>query len=170
MRWLRNMFRPRPVTRFTEDEAREEAVKFIAAHEGYRGTAYQCPAKRWTVGFGMTRIYGRAVREGDRVDRAEAMELLRTDVSRRWVTMRGLLPSATPDQLIGWVSLAFNAGTGDVAGSRALRYFKKGDMASCWAEFGGERGWTKVDGIPLEGLKKRRREEWAYIAPEEGPR
>lgn len=162
--WLKSCFRPRPVARFDDDDQAFEALlQFVMNHEGFRPVAYLCPSKVWTVGYGTTRIEGRAVKQGDRITREEAELIVREDLALRWRTMKKLVKRATPDVLFGWTSCAYNVGTAEVASSKALVAWNDGDLKRAWDEFGGSRGWVKSRGIPLTGLRDRRREEWGYI-------
>ena len=55
-------------------------VDFIKEKEGFRTNAYQDSVGVWTVGYGTTRIHGRAVKESDVVSDDLADELLQDDL------------------------------------------------------------------------------------------
>ena len=163
--WLKSCFRnPRAAPHVVDGF--EECVRLVKKWEGYRRNAYQCPSKKWTVGYGATEVDGRAVKPTDSLTKDEAERVLRVDLRRRWLTIESMLPGATQAQMAGWVSLAFNAGLSAVVHSKAISYWQHGYRDMCWEEFGGERGFVKSDGIPLDGLKARRREEWFLMTGE----
>ncbi|MFZ9754265.1 MAG: glycoside hydrolase family protein, partial [Cyanobium sp.] len=56
-----------------------DALKLIRDFEGFRDTAYPDPATNaepWTIGYGFTRLNGRAIAPGQRLTRAEADQAL----------------------------------------------------------------------------------------------
>ena len=58
------------------------AVEIVSRFEGFRATAYRCPALVWTVGYGATRwVDGRPVAEGDTIEEAGARRLLARDLA-----------------------------------------------------------------------------------------
>jgi len=59
----------------------EEALGFIAEHEGLRLKAYLCPANVPTIGFGTTRYpNGSRIKLGDEITKDDAYKLLKHDV------------------------------------------------------------------------------------------
>lgn len=132
----------------------ELAADFIEQWEGFRETAYLCPAGVLTIGFGHT---GPDVKEGQVVTYKEAYDMLLEDLKRyasglaAWVNVK-----VTDGQYIALLSLAFNVGVGAVAKSTLLRLLNAGDIEAAGDEF---LKWTYADGRELPGLVRRRRDE-----------
>ena len=58
-------------------EISERGLALIKEHEGYRDTAYRCPAGEWTIGFGHTS----GVKEGQRCTPMDAGRWLKEDIA-----------------------------------------------------------------------------------------
>ncbi|MEB3200119.1 MAG: C39 family peptidase [Synechococcaceae cyanobacterium] len=112
----------------------EPAVELIARFEGFVDHAYPDPAsggEPWTIGYGFTRLAGRAVRPGDHLSQAEADALLRQGVQSCAGHLAGRIPywsQMGTDQRCALISFAWNVGEdfyGDSEGfatiSRVLR-------------------------------------------------
>lgn len=140
----------------------ELAADFIEQWEGFRETAYLCPAGVLTIGFGHT---GSDVKEGQVVTYKEAYDMLLEDLKRyasglaAWVNVK-----VTEGQYIALLSLAFNVGVGAVAKSTLLRLLNAGDIEAAGDEF---LKWTYAAGRELPGLVRRRREERKLFLGEE---
>ena len=52
----------------------------IAGEEGFRGDAYKDSVGKWTIGYGQTTIDGRAVKQGDKMSKEQAVAGLRTNI------------------------------------------------------------------------------------------
>ena len=117
-------------------KASNSLIEAIKRFEGFRGTAYRCPAGVWTIGYGHTA----GVKRGDRMTEGEAERQLRRDLL---------------------VDFAYNLGCDALAGSTLL---KKIRACAPDAEVRGEfMKWVyaTVAGKKrkLEGLVKRRKWE-----------
>jgi lysozyme len=140
----------------------ELAADFIEQWEGFRETAYRCPAGVLTIGFGHT---GSDVKKGQVVTYKEAYNMLLEDLKRyasglaAWVNVK-----VTEGQYIALLSLAFNVGVGAVAKSTLLRLLNAGDIEAAGDEF---LKWTYAAGRELPGLVRRRREERKLFLGEE---
>lgn len=140
----------------------ELAADFIEQWEGFRETAYLCPAGVLTIGFGHT---GSDVKKGQVVTYKEAYNMLLEDLKRyasglaAWVNVK-----VTEGQYIALLSLAFNVGVGAVAKSTLLRLLNAGDIEAAGDEF---LKWTYAAGRELPGLVRRRREERKLFLGEE---
>lgn len=146
-------------------ETKTEARKMIADFEGFRATAYRCPAGVWTIGYGHA---GPDVREGMTVTREQADALLDSDMAVADAAVRRVCPVATEHQRWAMVSLAFNIGTGGFSGSTVARLHARGDHEGAARAFAL---WNKatVNGRlqELPGLTRRRAAETAfYLAPD----
>lgn len=139
------------------------ALRLIEKYEGWRPTAYKCPAGVWTIGWGTTRYSdGRPVQQGDTINRVDGDSLLKNEVERVADKLRTTVPhwnELEDHQRCALISFAYNLGanfmntTGFETISRVLR----------------ERDWDAVPGAMLlyrnpgtsfeQGLKRRREEE-----------
>lgn len=85
----------------------ENGLDLIKQFEGYRDTAYKCPAGVWTIGWGHTK----GVKEGDRIDTARAEELLSSDLQVFEKAVNDAdFPSLTQNQFDALVALTYNIG------------------------------------------------------------
>lgn len=142
------------------------AIRIIKEYEGLRLEAYRCPAGVPTIGYGSTRIDGRAVRMGDKITTVEAEGLLRRELLDLFGPgMFALLPLAkkwSPNQQAAIVSFSFNVGLAALEDSTLRkRLLAKEDPAKVVAEELPK--WVKADGKTLEGLKRRRAAEVALF-------
>jgi lysozyme len=155
------------------------AVEIVAAFEGLRLTAYLCPAGVWTIGYGSTRIYGRAVREGDRLrDEAGARDLLSRDLADASIAVdRAVTVPLAEHERAALISIVQNVGAGradrpgqpgrsgiavlrDGRPSTLLRCLNAGNRAAAAEAF---LAWTKAGVVDLPGLVRRRRAERAMF-------
>ena len=133
----------------------EIAAPYVAEWEGMKCEAYQDAVGVWTIGVGHTG----GVQKGDKIDHAEAMRLLASDLKR---TVDGLAPhvhvDVTEGQFIALTSLAFNLGTSGVVNGcpKLMAALNSGEWKACAREF---LDCDKAGGIRLAGLTRRRREE-----------
>ena len=54
----------------------------IKKYEGFRSTAYLCPAGIWTIGYGTTLINGKPVAKGMTISKDRAEELFNSWINR----------------------------------------------------------------------------------------
>lgn len=137
------------------------ARRLVAQFEGFRGTAYLCPAGVWTIGYGFTS----GVNPGDVITREDADARLDAELAHFASGVRPLLTRpATPNQFGAMVSLAFNVGVAAFARSSVLRLHNAGDFAGAARAFAL---WNKAGGKVLPGLVRRRAAEAdLYLTPE----
>lgn len=102
----------------------------LKASEGFRLTAYRCPAGALTVGYGHNcdacPVDGVA-RVGDRISREEAERLFRADLGAAVWAVRGALPWVTelsPPRQAVLYDMAFNMGLGCARTGRGLLSFR----------------------------------------------
>lgn len=137
------------------------AADFIARWEGFRGTAYLCPAGVWTIGYG----HVGTVTEGDTIGMSVARELLIDDIR---AAATGLAPvinvPVTEGQYVALVSLAFNVGSGYVKRHcpKLLRCLNAGDDRGAAIQF---LDITRCGGVVLKGLVNRRKAEAELFFP-----
>jgi lysozyme len=91
----------------------------VQQFEGCRLTAYPDPGTGgdpWTIGWGSTTYAnGGSVKPGDRIDQAQADQLLISRLQRDWRTLAGQIPGwdqMRPGQQAALVSFAYNVGVG----------------------------------------------------------
>lgn len=143
-----------------------ETLALVKQWEGFRPNAYPDPGSRdgtpWTLGYGQTRIGGRAVRKGDMITEAEAAAWLETELARvSGVVERLVKVPLTDNQHGALCSFTYNIGDDAFAGSTLLKKLNAGDYAAVPAQMAR---WNKNDGKVMEGLVNRRAAEaglWA---------
>ena len=143
-----------------------ETLSLVKQWEGFRPNAYPDPGSRdgtpWTIGYGQTRIGGRAVRKGDTITEAEAAAWLETELARVSGVVASLVKVPTTDNQHGALtSLTYNIGDGAFSTSTLLKKLNAGDYAAVPAQMAR---WNKNDGKVMDGLVNRRAAEaglWA---------
>ena len=145
-----------------------EAVYFVAGNEGLRLTAYKpTPNDRWTIGYGNTYIYGLPVQQGQKITKAEAINLLQTTLEGfAQVLGRLVTVPVTRGQYVALLDFIYNVGTTAFANSTLLKQLNAGQetlAANCFAQWIYQRVWDKEQGRYvmkiLPGLVTRRRKE-----------
>ena len=145
----------------------ELAADFIEQWEGFRETAYLCPAGVLTIGFGHT---GSDVKEGQVVTYKEAYDMLIEDLKRYasglafWVNVY-----LTEGQYVALMSLAYNIGVDGVVHKcpKLLRAVNTEDADEAARQF---LDIDKANGVRLPGLTRRRQSEARLFLGEEGNR
>jgi GH24 family phage-related lysozyme (muramidase) len=158
-----------------------KALALMHHFETCRLKAYLCPARKPTIGWGMTYYPdGRKVKLGDQITQAQAdamfAELLERDFA---APVRAALGAAIASaaQFGAMVALAYNIGMGPrvwVPGrakgfrqSEVLKRHKAGDFLGAGGKSGHEPtsgafgGWVRAGGQVLGGLVRRRAAEAA---------
>lgn len=136
-------------------ETSDKGIELIRSYEGYRDTAYRCPAGVWTIGYGHTG----GVYEGQTCTREEADRWLREDLKTAEGAVNALEPSRPLRQceFDALVSFVYNLGTGNFQKSTLRRkVVANPDNPSIRDEF--ER-WIYADGRMQPGLVTRREAE-----------
>ena len=108
------------------------AMQIIKEFEGCHLEAYLCPAGVPTIGWGATRMGGRAVEIGDTITQARADALLSDDVQARYQRLVGMLPMVRQwpgNRVAALVSWAHNVGNNAVADSTLRKRLLAGDDA-----------------------------------------
>jgi lysozyme len=144
----------------------DETLDMLARWEGFRANAYPDPGSRdgtpWTIGYGQTRINGRAVRRGDTITEPEARQGLRMELDRVSGVVQRLVKVPLSDNQHGaLVGFTYNIGDDAFAKSTLLKKLNAGDYAAVPAQLAR---WNKNDGKVMPGLTNRRAAEaglWA---------
>ena len=127
--------------------------------EGCQLEAYQCPAGKWTVGYGHT---GPDVYKGLKIDQARADQLLMLDLQSAQNTVNNLVePQISQNQFDALCDFVFNVGAGNFGTSTLLKKVNAQDYAGALQEF---PKWNKGGGKVLPGLTKRRAAEAELFA------
>ncbi len=132
----------------------ELAADFVEQWEGFRETAYVCPAGKLTIGFGHT---GDDVHEGDIVTYHEAYNLLVYDLHTHVMALAPYVNvPVTQGQFVALASLAFNVGNVALKCPKLMRALNAGDVEAAAHEF---LDVNKANGKVQPGLAKRRMAE-----------
>ena len=135
------------------------ALDLIKYFEGFRCSAYLCPAGVWTIGYGAT--YGldgeRVTADHPEISEVEAERLLRRDVMRFARSVDRLVKvQIDADQRGALISFAFNLGAGALQSSTLLRRVNGMEWGDVPAQF---NRWVYAGGRTLPGLVRRRQAE-----------
>lgn len=140
----------------------ERARQIIKSCESLRLQSYLCPAGVWTIGWG----HAAGVKPGQTITREQAEALFREDIGQKERALDGLLSVRLNDnQYSALVSLVFNIGQGNFAGSTLRKVINAGpddrEQITCqW------KRWNKSGGKVLRGLTLRRQMELdLYFTP-----
>jgi lysozyme len=129
-------------------------------YEGLKLTAYLCPAKVWTIGYGNT-FYedGTKVKQGDVITKERADQLFINITNKNFAEplLKLIKVKLNENQFSALVCFAYNVGTGALAKSTLLRKvnINPNDL-TIRNEF---LKWNKAGGKVLNGLTKRRESE-----------
>jgi GH24 family phage-related lysozyme (muramidase) len=140
--------------KFTRDGL--ELVKYF---EGFYPTAYLCPAKVPTIGYGHTTTVTKGdVSKGLTINKTQAELLLAIDLEEFENAVDKLVSIAITDyQFSALVSFAFNVGAGNLGKSTLLKLLNKGNYTEAQSQF---LRWNKAAGRVLPGLTLRRKAEY----------
>lgn len=133
-----------------------KGVSLIKGFEKLELRAYPDPGtggKPWTVGWGHTK----GVKPGDQITQAQAEAFLAEDLAVFELTVNSAVKvPVTQNQFDAMVSLAFNIGGGNFAGSTLVKRFNAGDVQGAADQF---PRWKNANGKEMKGLVRRRAAE-----------
>lgn len=128
-------------------------LKFTAAWEQFRGTAYRAtPAEKYlTIGYGS---YGPHVKEGQKITEGQALVLLNRDMAAAVKAVDAVAhQSLTQAQFDAVVDLVFNAGAGVIAATTGTgQALRAGDVKTLRAKLAL---FINQNGKPVLGLRRR---------------
>ena len=135
----------------------EKAVELIKKFEGFKETAYKCPAGVWTIGYGWTH----GVKEGDTITNEKASELVQQELAKIAKQIKATLgtevfASLTENQICALIDFVYNLGLGNFKNSTLCKMIKSGQIMEAGNQF--ER-WVKSGNKVLPGLVNRRKAE-----------
>jgi GH24 family phage-related lysozyme (muramidase) len=135
----------------------KRAFELVKKFEGFSEKAYLCPAGVPTIGYGFTRVNGKYVEIGDKIDLVKATGLLFQELEKTSKEVDSLIDVPLNSQQLGSLtSFVFNIGINAFRGSTLRKRLNKKDYASVRTEL---LRWDKVNGKPLLGLTNRRKAE-----------
>ena len=138
----------------------KKGIEMMHKYEGLKLTAYLCPAKVWTIGYGNT-FYedGSKVKQGDKITKERAEQLFFNITNKNFAEplLKLLKVELNENQFSALVCFAYNVGTGALAKSTLLRKvnINPNDL-TIRNEF---MRWNKAGGKVLRGLTLRRESE-----------
>ena len=128
-------------------------LKFTAAWEQFRGTAYRATSaeKYLTIGYGH---YGSDVKEGQKITEGQALILLNKDMAKASAAVdMAACFSLTQAQFDAVVDLVFNAGAGVIASNTGTgQALRAGDVKTLRAKLAL---FINQNGKPVLGLRRR---------------
>jgi lysozyme len=137
----------------------KEGADLIKEFEGCKLKAYQCSAKKWTIGYGNTFFEdGTAVKIGDAITQQKAEQLFEI-IANEFAGKVAKLVTAmvTLNQFGALVSFAYNCGVVNLQKSTLLKKVNANpNDLTIRAEF---MKWNKAGGKVLAGLTRRREAE-----------
>ena len=138
-------------------KASNSLIEAIKRFEGFRSTAYRCPAGVWTIGYGHTS----GVKRGDKMTEGEAERQLRRDLAEYEAFVEKLGVTERQHKFDALVDFAYNLGCDALAGSTLLKKIRAcAPDAEVRAEF---MRWVHATVAgkkrKLDGLVKRRKWE-----------
>jgi lysozyme len=135
----------------------EGGKNLIKEFEGFRATAYICPAGVVTVGYGTTRIQSKSVQLGTTITTDEADMLLEEDLKTfEDAINQNVRGEISQNQFDALVAFVYNVGAGNFKKSTLLKKINAGDFNQAADEF---LKWNKAGGKVLKGLTRRRTAE-----------
>jgi len=137
----------------------KEASDLIKSFEGCKLKAYQCSAKKWTIGYGNTFFEdGTPVVAGNAISQQKAEDMFELIANEFSEKVAKLVPShITENQFGALVSFAYNCGVVNLQKSTLLKKVNANhNDISIKAEFAK---WNKAGGKVLAGLTRRREAE-----------
>ena len=120
--------------------------------------SYRCPANKPTIGFGSLKLIdGSPVQDGMTITKQEAEDLLAHELEEYEGYINDMVTVAIKqhemDAMVSWV---FNLGPTNLKNSTLLRVLNEGKYHEVPEQI---KRWNKVNGVPNEGLIKRRKSE-----------
>lgn len=139
----------------------EAGYRLLKEFEGCSLTPYQDAGGLWTIGYG--HCTGKSP-GAPLTDSQAADSLLASDVAEIAKEVTDALKFTVNDnQFSALVCFTFNLGIANLLESTLLRCINSGHAVDCADEF---LRWIKINGIPNDGLLRRRQAERAlYLTP-----
>ena len=130
-------------------------IDLIKKYEGFRDTAYLCPAGVWTIGWGTTIINGVKIKEGDRITIEKANVALLADIKKFETIVNSRIKiNLTQNKFDALVSHTYNTGGSDKLFDLINQNSNDLEIRDWW-----ENSYITSNRVLLNGLVNRRREE-----------
>lgn len=133
--------------------------RLIKTFEGYRDTAYLCPAGVWTIGWGHTS----GVSSGDTCTEEQAEAWLSQDLRSAEKTVEDTGLPLSQLQFDALVSLVYNIGSGNFSGSTLLKRLHESTVPRQEIETEWKK-WRMASGKVQKGLERRRAAEYTLYS------
>ena len=142
----------------------KEGIDLIKYFEGCptddngKVVSYRCAANKATIGYGSLKLIdGSPVQDGMTITKQDAEDLLAHELHEYEGYINDMVETDLKqnefDALVSWV---FNLGPSNLGASTLLKVINKKD----WADVPNQiKRWNKVNGVPNQGLMKRRNAE-----------
>lgn len=129
-------------------------IPFLEEFEGYRDKSYVCPAGKWTIGYGTTRINGVPVSNGMTCTKEQAKQWVIDDLRDIVVGVTRLVRVKLNEcQLAMLYDFCYNLGLGAFAKSTLLKLLNQNNIDGAAQEF---EKWVYSAGKIENGLVRRR--------------
>lgn len=133
-------------------------IDLIKSFEGYRNKAYQDSVGVWTIGWGTTKINGKAVTKGMTCTEAQATEYMKADLVKFENNVSKFSYTWNQNEFDALVSFAYNIGSIDQLTANGTR--TKAKIAEMIPAY------NKAGGKVLNGLVRRRaKEQELFLKP-----
>ena len=116
----------------------QNGLDLIKKFEGFRDTAYVCPAGVMTIGYGTTVIDGKPVKRGMRCTREQAEMWLETDANTFLRQIEKYISDdieLNQNQVDSLASFVYNIGIGNFKKSTLLKHLNEGFFVLAANEF-----------------------------------
>lgn len=135
----------------------EAGLDLVKQYEGFRATAYVCPAGKLTIGYGHVILDHEDYLRTARLNVDEALAILKTDMADAESAVEKYIKVELNDnQFAALCSFTFNLGAGNLKESTLRRLLNRGDYNSVPAQL---NRWVYTGKTKLNGLVRRRRDE-----------
>lgn len=130
-------------------------ISAIAGYEGFVPHTYEDTVGVKTIGFGHT---GPDVKDGQKITKAQAYELLVKDINKHWDSIKKSIRVPLHQyEAEAYTSFSYNVGAGNFRSSTLLKKLNLKDYAGACKQL---LKWTRAGGKVLPGLVKRRQDEY----------
>jgi len=133
----------------------KRGIDLIKKYEGFRNTAYLCPAGVWTIGWGSTIIKKMKVKKSDQITLEEAEAALMDDIEKFEAIVNSIIKiNLTQNKFDALVSHTYNTGGSDTLFNLINSNASEGVIRNWW-----EETYITSNGNLFVGLVNRRCEE-----------
>ena len=132
-----------------------KGIDLIKEFEGLRLQAYQCPAGKWTIGYGTTKINGQGVPQNLIISESQAEYLLQQDlIEFEKLVLQNITVQLNQNQFDALISHTYNTGGSEILFD-LINQSSPNEVIRNWME----NSYITVDNKILNGLIRRRKAE-----------